>query len=182
MNFPQTVEELLHWDVSQGHDSFGTYHIITGFEGTGGCFWCGGELSGRRKRYCKSGPHYYNVEEEVHWRQYHQHFAWSYARTWCLRRYDHHCANCGIEPRHWDRETYGLVGCELEVHHIIPLEGGDRGWSVYNVPWNLICFCHDCHQLIHAVMRELNRPAPPDLFNLAVAQGQAVFEPLRELA
>jgi len=172
MNFPQTVEELIHWDTSTGRDSFGTYHINTGFEGTGGCFWCGGELAGSHRRFCghRSG----------HWTLYAEHFYWNYARSGCLKRAGYRCANCEsheIVPHEHHPSWY--TG-DLEAHHIIPLEGEQRASSVFNIPWNLICFCHTCHQLIHTVMRELNRPAPLDIFDLALANGQAVFELLRQ--
>ena len=158
MNFPRTVEELIHWDISTEHDSYGQYTIITGFEGTGGCFWCGKELEGRR-RFCGhlSGC----------WTHYQDHFFWGFARYECLKRYDWHCANCG--------SAY-----QPEAHHIIPLEGMERSYSPYNIPWNLICLCHNCHQLIHAVLRG-NKAliAIPDMFELALARGQAVFEIMR---
>ncbi len=162
MNFPQTVDELIHWDVSTGHDSFGVYTIITGFEGTGACFWCGADLDGERRRFCghRSG----------HWTLYNDYFFWGFARYECLRRYGWHCANCGSAYK-------------PEVHHIIPLEGAERAYSPYNIPWNLMCLCHEHHQLIHAVLRQPKELlATPDLFDLALARGQAVFEPLRELA
>lgn len=172
MNFPQTVEELIRWPVYTDRDSLGIFHIITGYEGTRCCFWCGEPLTGRLKRYCRAEVTDDDFVEDIlsdnvpHWKQYWRHFCYTYAAPWCLKRYDYTCANCG---------RYG----NLEAHHIIPLEGGDRAWSVYNVPWNLICFCHDCHQLIHSLLRELKQPIPPDTFDLAIARGQAVFEPLR---
>ena len=171
MNFPQTVEELLHWDVSTDRDTFGTYHIITGFEGTGGCFWCGKELEGHR-RFCghQSGC----------WTHYQDHFYWNYARFECLKRAGHQCENCGAEEKmEGEVGSWYYVKVNLEAHHIIPLEGEERSYSPYNVPWNLICLCHICHQLIHAVMRELNRPAPLDIFSEAEAKGQGSFELLK---
>lgn len=166
MNYPESVEELLHWDWSTGRDSFGEYHIITGYEGTGGCFWCGKELEGRR-RFCghKSGC----------WTRYQEYFCWPFARNWCLKRYDYHCANCGTQEVVIFKQ-YGTGQSNLEVHHIIPLEGMYRAYSPYNVPWNLICLCHYCHQLIHAVMRDTPRSDLIDVFELARAKGQGVFE------
>lgn len=166
MIFPQTVDELLHWDVSTDQDSFGTFQIITGFEGIGGCFWCGKELEGHR-RFCghRSG----------HWTLYANHFYWGYARAWCFERYDYACANCGhhVPVPHGDHPSWYTQG--LEAHHIIPLEGGNRSCSVFNVPWNLICFCHYCHLLIHALMRESSQSTVLDVFDLALARGQFVF-------
>lgn len=155
MNYPQTVEELIRWPVFTERDSYGIYMVITGFEGTGGCFWCGEKLEGRR-RFCghRSG----------HWTCYQDYFFWGYARYECLKRYDWRCANC--------ESTY-----QPEAHHIIPLEGEARSMSPFNIPWNLICLCHGCHQLIHVVMREAKALiAKPDMFDLALARGQLVFD------
>ena len=169
MNFPQTVDELIHWDVSTAHDSFGVYTIITGFEGTGCCFWCGTNLNGERRRFCghRSGC----------WTRYQEHFAWSYASHAALRRVGRKCENCGKEERdipeiggHWNIRT------GLEVHHIIPLNGEDRAVSVYNIFWNLICLCHDCHMELHAILRQLKElTAKPDTFEVALALGQSVM-------
>ena len=133
MNFPQTVDELIHWDVPTGRDTFGIYHVITGFEGTGGCFWCGEELEGGRRRFCghRSG----------HWTLYANHFYWGYARTSCLEHYNYTCANCGhhiIVPygHHPSWYTKGL-----EVHHIIPRKDG----GTHNLT-NLITLCEKHHK------------------------------------
>ena len=169
MKYPQDVEELINWDTYQLRDSFGAFTVITGYEGTGHCFWCGKEITGRR-RYCggRSGC----------WTQYQRHFAWTYASSWALRRAEHHCENCGksvieIEPiggRYNERSG-------LEVHHIIPLNGSRRDISPYNIFWNLICLCHECHMLIHTVMREPKEVLiKPDMFELAIQKGQGVFE------
>ncbi len=174
MNYPQTVEELIRWDVSQGKDTYGIYTIITGFEGTGGCFWCGKDLEGRRRRFCghRSG----------HWTLYNNHFFWGFARSECLERYDWHCANCGTEAEeipptsYLYREAYAAAQkTQLKAHHIIPLEGQPRAMSPFNIHWNLICLCHGCHLEIHALMRELTKPAIKDMFELARERGQAVF-------
>ncbi len=172
MNFPRTVEELTHWDVSIGRDTYGNYAIITSFEGSGGCFWCGKDLEGKHRRFCgrRSGC----------WTHYQDHFFWGYARYECLEQYDWHCANCGHEGPDGSRKISSLS--RLEVHHIIPLEGEARSMSPYNLPWNLICLCHDCHQLIHGVIRgDKTLIAKPDMFNLARANGQAMFESLRSI-
>ncbi len=66
MNFPLTVTDLIHWDTYRERDTFGAFTVITGFEGTGHCFWCGDKLEGRR-RYCgnRTGC----------WARYQEHFA-----------------------------------------------------------------------------------------------------------
>ena len=163
MNYPQTVDELLHWDTSTERDSFGIYTIITGFEGTGRCFWCGKDIEGRR-RFCKrSGC----------WTRYQEHFAWGYTKAECLKRYGYRCANCGVEGIGLYR---GDDMTNLRAHHIIPLNGEDRAVSAFNIPWNLICLCHNCHLLLHAVLREQSTSKAIDIFTLAETRGQGVFE------
>jgi len=159
---PTTVDELLHSGFNVERDSFGDYRTMTGYEGIGNCFWCGRVLQRERQRYCRQGL----VDRQhgliAHWLEYYRHFNWTFARAWCFERYEKRCANCN------------RVGSEM--HHIIPLEGTDRGWSYFNLPWNLILFCHDCHQEVHAVMREVSRPPAPDIFDVALGRGQQVFE------
>lgn len=162
MNYPQTVDELLKWDTYTDKDSFGTFTIITGFEGTGRCFWCGKEIQGRR-RFCKKGSGC--------WTRYQEHFAWGYAKAECLKRFDYKCANCGIDGVNM---YVGDDVTNLRAHHIVPLKGEARAVSVYNIFWNLICLCHNCHTELHKVMR------PPkqldiDLWELARLKGQAVM-------
>ena len=87
VNYPLTVDDLIHWDTFTLRDSFGSFTVITGFEGTGRCFWCGEKIEGRR-RYC--GGH------KGCWTRYQEHFAWNYAKGACLKRYDYKCANCSV--------------------------------------------------------------------------------------
>lgn len=165
VELPTSVAELLTFKLGyETKDAAGnTYHVFTSFEGMGGCWWCGAELHGRQKRYCREG---YGTDE-VHSRLYWRHFNWQSARNWCIQRYEYKCANCG--------EKWG----GLEAHHIIPLDGGGRAWSIFNLPWNLIAFCHECHQEIHAVMRGASRPVPADIFDQALERGQQMFAMLR---
>ncbi len=178
MNLPQTVDELIHWDISTDRDTYGQYTIITGFEGSGGCFWCGKELTGRR-RFCghRSGC----------WTKYQDHFYWPFARYECLKRDNYRCVNCGTEAEdipwsyaNWESSA-SVRESQLKVHHIIPLEGKDRAMSPYNLQWNLISLCHRCHKYIHVVMRNGDKPPAPDIFDLAQTKGQAVFEPCLSL-
>lgn len=125
------------------------YSILTGFEGTGRCFWCGGELKGKLKRYCYG-----------HMTEYYQHFEWGSASRWALKRAGQRCENCG--------DNY-----KMEVHHIVPLKGKKRYFTAFNLPWNLIAFCHSCHQTVHAIMR--GKTAPLDSWEKARSQGQAVM-------
>ncbi len=164
-------EELLRWDGASGKDRWGTYQIITGYEGTGACFWCGEELEGKR-RFCghRSG----------HWTLYANHFYWTYARTWCIKRYDHRCANCSKTSLEVGKilEESGVYyspyspAFSLQAHHIISLKGEIRDVTPYNLPWNLICLCHYCHISVHAAMRGVSLGTKLTKFDRAVASGQ----------
>lgn len=158
-----------------------TYRVFTGFESPDRrCFWCGGPLKGKLKRYCYG-----------HMQEYYRHFEWQYASEWCIERYDHRCANCGREGLH---KRYGLPksryvtfmnGAEivkveepynfvkLEVHHIVPLNGVRVQFSAFHLPWNLICFCHDCHLEIGAAMRPEKPPVDP--WDRALQAGQILL-------
>ena len=165
MNYPQTVDDLLHWDTSTNRDSFGSFTVITGFEGTGRCFWCGEEIEGRR-RYCRG--------RKGCWTKYQEHYSWGYAKYECLKRSGYKCANCG---RKGINLQMGEAMTNLRAHHIIPLNGGERAVSVYNIFWNLICLCHDCHMELHAIMRppKLDKELAFDSWEEAVKAGQLVF-------
>lgn len=162
-----TVEELERFDLGMvlvGHTS---YTVLTSYEGPERrCFWCGGELKGGLKRYCYG-----------HMTEYYNHFNWGYAKDWCIERYEHRCANCGMHQHDIPGVGYYLKS-GMEVHHIIPVNGESRYFSAYNLPWNLIALCHECHLDIHAAMR-IKKP-PPDIFDLAFARGQAVMELCRK--
>jgi len=160
-----TAEELVRFDLGTVLINHTTYTVLTGYEGTGLCFWCGGELSGKLKRYCYG-----------HMKEYYRHFDWGYAKQWCIERYDHRCANCGILEDDIPRVGVGgyYTRSGMEVHHIIPVNGESRQFTAYNLPWNLMALCHDCHLAIHVAMRV--RKLPPDIFELALARGQAVME------
>jgi len=133
------------------------YLVLTGWEGTGKCFWCGGELKGKLKRYCRG-----------HMRIYYQHFMWSYARPWCIERQNGLCANCG-------RDCGGrYAGSDIEVHHIVPLKGSTRWLSAYNLPWNLMGFCHQCHLDVAAAMKP--EKVVITSWDVAKVTGQAVME------
>ena len=165
---PVNKAELESFIIREGRDRIGTFHYLTGYEGTGLCFWCGGELSGRQLRYCRRGK-----GDDAHWLQYHQHFNWNNARAWCLERSGHRCANCGARGSCFEDNQYIRGTVSLEVHHILPLNASTRPWTPYNLPWNLISLCHDCHLEIHVVLRVASRP---DLWDLAAGMGQGVFE------
>lgn len=147
----ETISEYrgiaLPWDLYRipegplptGRDAHGEYHVMTGLEGTGLCWLCGADPGGKRyRRYCWG-----------HGKIYYELFSWSYASQAAIERADYRCENCGRAAYYYDHEN----PVSLEVHHIIPLEGGPRNWTWLNVPWNLIALCHDCHLEIHAAMR-----------------------------
>lgn len=136
-----------------------SYIVLTGFEGTGRCFWCGGYLKGKRKRYCTG-----------HMQLYYIHFLWTNAASWALERADHKCENCGKEREYID---WGWNGrrINLEVHHIVPLKGDRRDFSAFNLPWNLVVLCRECHLEIHRIMEAINT----DPWVIAQESGQAVM-------
>jgi len=167
MKYPKTVDELIHWDTFTQRDSFGSFTVITGFEGTGHCFWCGDEIQGRR-RYCGGN--------KGCWTQYYKHFGRTYAANAARKRALFSCENCGVQgidiPPIGRYERSGL-----EVHHIIPINGEDRTVHVYNIFWNLICLCHDCHMELHAIMRppKIDKPIAIDSWEEAVKVRQSIF-------
>lgn len=164
-------EELLRFDMGEITIAHTTYTVLTGYEGTDKCWWCGSEphrgKRGRPSHFCWG-----------HGRLYDKHFNWNAASSWALERAGHKCENCGANEMHvgFYKQT------NLEVHHIVPLNGAPRFYSAFNLPWNLIALCHKCHLLIAAVMRgaaairrmELKR-MEGDAFRLAGIRGQAVM-------
>ena len=111
------------------------YTYCTGHEGTSGiCWWCG-QTHNKKTQCCSSD----------HKQEYLRHFDWRYAAEWALKRaggdggYRYHitgtCQDCG--------QIFN--GRELEVHHIVPINGGKRFYSVLNCPCNLIVLCLTCH-------------------------------------
>lgn len=125
-------------------DSYGQYTVITGHEGTGRCWWCGGEFPDRRaRRFCCEKCGWAYVEE----------FVWAYASARAVREHPY-CADCGVKRRegHWDTGIY-----TLEVHHIDPLNGEERHRSAKNRHDNLVVLCHECHMKRHHPEPE---PAP----------------------
>ncbi len=167
-----TAEELVRFDLGTVLINRRSYTVLTGYEGVvRQCFWCGGELAGRLKRYCRG-----------HMKEYYNHFDWGYAKDWCVERYEHKCANCGIAQGDIPLVGSYEVRSGMEVHHIIPLDGGSRQFTPYNLPWNLIALCHTCHLEVHVAMREevvKKIKAAADPFELANTRGQAVMETFR---
>jgi 5-methylcytosine-specific restriction endonuclease McrA len=171
------------WDITCGRElerfDLGTvaingtsYQVLTGHEappadGVRWCFWCGEILAGRNLRYCRG-----------HMRLYYEHFEWSRASWLCWKRQDGRCANCGCEPGLLQPISSWSVGrSAAETHHIVPLKGARRDFSAFNLPWNLIGLCHDCHLEVHAAMRPAPK-RPPSGYDRLVAAGQM---PLMEM-
>lgn len=160
-----TVQELERFDLGTVILNGTTYNVLSGYEGTGRCFWCGGELKGKLQRYCYG-----------HMKEYYRHFDWGYASSWALKRVGWRCQNCGVaeiisktEPWH----TYETTN--LRVHHIVPLNGESRQFTAYNLPWNLIVLCHDCHMEVHAIMRPPKNTPTPDTWEEAIKRGQCIM-------
>ncbi len=121
-------------------DSDGYFFKFTGHEEKGRCFWCGEPLSGRKRRYC-SKQHAYLYLTFFHWPE---------ACTNVYRRiYDPYrgyvCEIC----------EDAFVGDSIQIHHIIPLNGEDRGWNDKNRPENLLGLCKDCHRETHRALFEM---------------------------
>lgn len=143
------------------------WQVLTGYEGTGRCLWCGSELKKGLRLYCWG-------HGKIYWR----HFNWGSARNWCCERQHGICANCGWHypfqhSYYYYEEGYDIY--KLEVHHIVPLEGRPRQFSAFNLPWNLIGFCHDCHQEVAAAMRPPKRWSRKDSWEEAEKRGQLIM-------
>jgi len=157
----ESGQELGRFEPNQIEDWGKTYSVLTGYEGTGRCFWCGKEFDekskARHRHYCYG-----------HMKEYYKHFEWLSARNWCCSRQDGLCANCD--------KRYGY---SLEVHHIVPLNGGPRYFTAFNLPWNLIGFCHECHREVHAAMRPPKlhyKYNSPDSWEEAIKIGQSIMD------
>lgn len=110
-------------------DAYGTYEILTGFEGQGKCWRCGEPFPDKRaRRFCSVKCR----------RKYENTFYWAWAARLALRRANDTCQVCGEKARR-----------RLQVHHIIPLVGGNRMKNVLNRPDNLVVLCKKCHQTQH---------------------------------
>lgn len=160
----KTGDQLLRFDLGSEVIGNTTYTVLTGWETEKGiCFWCGEKLKGKAKRYCYS-----------HMAEYYNHFNWGYASYEAKKRVGWKCENCGkVEG---DRQGgWNTLITDLEVHHIIPINGKSRFFSAFNLPWNLIALCHECHMALHAIMREKNRKPIPTNWGLAKQRGQLLM-------
>ena len=141
----RSVDDLVAFrpgDITIGHT---TYAVLTGWEGTERCWWCGGDgnitKTGRRLHYCRGhGTLYYDA------------FRWGHASSEARKRAHYRCENCGkVKGRR--KVGWSSSITNLAVHHIVPINGGERFFTAYNLPWNLIVLCSECHLAVHAAMK-----------------------------
>lgn len=117
---------------------------ITGYEGKGVCYLCGGKLTGRRTSYCC----------DEHRQIYYENFSWQDARKIALERSYHRCQRCGIGDPIWytrwsPMSEEFIKNHKVEVHHIDPIEGKNRLWNMKNMQSNLAVLCKSCHKEVH---------------------------------
>lgn len=137
-------EELERFDLGDVVINGQRYTVLTGFEGSGKCWWCGGQLTGRSRQYCRG-----------HMQPYYNHFMWQNASFQAMKRADKKCENCGASHETLKAGYSGYMR-NLQVHHIVPLKGSARFFSAYNLPWNLVVLCLDCHHEIHRIMNGMS--------------------------
>lgn len=130
-------------------DRFGNYGTLTGHEGTGQCFSCGGDLPSGRFRYCSDKC------RDNYWAQ----FDWQSAVSVCLKRANNRCEECGSIA-------------DIEVHHIEALNGEPRWNNPKNKPGNLIVLCRECHKKKHRFVSKGN-------IQKQLEAGQLFFEEMR---
>lgn len=87
----------------------------------GRCYWCGQQLTGRRRSFCKDEHRYF----------YWYWFSWETIRERVYIRDNGSCQNCG------DKES------SFEVDHIKAIALGGENWNLDN----LQLLCINCHKL-----------------------------------
>jgi len=127
-----------------------TVTVCTGYEGTGRCYWCGGMFKNKRQRsFCCT----------EHQKEYYRHFDWYTAASWCKKRANYKCQDCGIDagniPLVGEYGKYGGTS-GYRVHHIVPVDGGSRYFNPLNIPCNLLALCNTCHLKWHAAKSKIN--------------------------
>lgn len=96
----------------------------------GHCFWCGAELKGRRKAYCR----------DSHRRNYYKRYTWEGVREYIYKREKGICQDCK-ELTFFKQQGGSDLDLSAEIDHIIPISKGGVFWD-YD---NLILYCHKCH-------------------------------------
>lgn len=148
----QSGQELERFNLGTIKLNGTIYNVLTGYEPEDDiCWWCGKSImQGKWKaHYCRGKSH---DDFLSCFRLYHQHFDWAYAASLAIKRAGNKCENCGI-PEKTIKWGYSFLRRNLEVHHIVPLKGNSRQFTAYNLPWNLIVLCYECHMELHAVMK-----------------------------
>lgn len=85
-------------------------------------------------------------------------------RLLCIRLHGEVCACCGLDPR----ETYGVAGSIIEVHHLEPLSLLKEP-RPYDPARDLAPLCPNCHRAVHT-----RRPEPWSLEEL----GKLMADPM----
>lgn len=118
----------------------------TGYEGQKVCRWCGGPFQRPRQRtFCSTACR----------TTYFRLFSWPDASRWALQRAHYRCQYCGMSQEgiwklrrdgdwRWP-STIDSIGRRLEVHHVVPMNGQYRAYSILNLPYNLRVACPECH-------------------------------------
>ncbi|MDP3062931.1 MAG: HNH endonuclease [Chloroflexota bacterium] len=117
----------------------------------GTCGACGKPLVGRHRWFC---PTPYGGESCRD--TYAVNHFWSEARQEALRRAGGKCSRCGEEVKS-ERLRDGL-----EVHHIVPRDGGGYGPGCHHHQDNLEALCHSGHLEVTAEQRGYGQEPTPE--------------------
>ncbi len=91
----------------------------------GVCDRCGKKLTGKRRRWCSKTCTFAHTKNH----------RWTQARAAARRRDKYKCVTCGSKE-------------QLEVNHIIPLNGRGYKWGCVHHLANLETLCHACHVVV----------------------------------
>lgn len=128
------------------HDHWGLIYDMTGHEKVGQCYWCGAEAK-------KTKSYYTRYCSKQHRYLYLVHFRWEYAVENVFTRIrtidGYICEMCNNK----------FDSFNIEVHHIIPLNGENRFMSQKNRPENLLGLCLPCHKETHRYSTKVKQTA-----------------------
>ena len=96
----------------------------------GRCYWCGQQLTGRRRSFCC----------DRHRSDYWFWFSWDRVRQSVFLKDDGVCQRCGKEELHFSK-GYGRINDSGEVDHIKAIALGGNNWDLRN----LQLLCRECH-------------------------------------
>lgn len=96
----------------------------------GRCYWCGQELTGRKRSYCC----------DKHRSYYWFWFSWDRVRQSVFIRENNTCQCCG-KKKLWFNKYADHINDLGEVDHIKAIALGGSNWDLYN----LQLLCHECH-------------------------------------